>query len=632
MAEAERAFARERLALEHSLTNLDSPVMQVESSGGSICSVRHHPYLPTDLVPGFKEGDDIRQWLREYEEALVACRIPEKDWGTVLESYIPEVERDVLLAPEGSDRQGYPHIRKALIEKYGLTHEDYRLRFRGSRKRSHQSWEDFMGNCCKALTGWVEGSRATTYQGLFSLILREHMFRCCFSEIRQHLSYCEFSDPRELAKEADLLGSPLEGVGEVLGNSGQILSGEGAGSRGTCLLMHVLEGTQKGPQGWNLTVLGKVFSGEGVGLLRTCPLTYALEGSFPVHRGENLTNPDNVLSGEGAGSTGTCPPPQVLEGTREGPQGGRVVVTKGQSCKKDALKSEGEGGTPGNRVAPTLEISSTTPQRGVQVLPFEGLREDTPLTPVQQEGIVPRLEDQIMSNPLDLGTETAVTSISTDAFSRDSVPTGGDSQEDTSLTPVQLKGDVPRLEDACPRDSVPVRESLREGTPLTHDQPKDTVPRLENTVQGSSLDLEVEKAVPSLSTITSGGITLDGRVRNSRRRGRRRKGSFLTPAQPEGKDPGLGDQLQGGSSELVGELTRTETSTLAVLYSGGTTPRRRRRNPRRRGRRRDSPLDPIQAMGPVPRLEDQWQGVTPELVGRRVEKGCHAPGAPALPL
>ncbi|KAJ1113537.1 hypothetical protein NDU88_001779 [Pleurodeles waltl] len=231
MAEAERAFARERLALERSLTNLDSPVMQGKSSGGSICSVRHNPYLPTDLVPGFKQGDAMRQWLREYEESVVACRIPEKDWGTVLESYIPEVERDVLLAPEGSDRQGYPNNRKAQIEKYGLTPEDYRLRFRGSRKRSHQSWEDFMGTCRKALKGWVEGSRATTYEGLFSLILREHMFRCCFSELRQHLSNCEFSDPRELAKEADLwlsargagqrpravLGSLLEGVGEVLG-------------------------------------------------------------------------------------------------------------------------------------------------------------------------------------------------------------------------------------------------------------------------------------------------------------------------------------------------------------------------------------------------------------------------------
>ncbi|KAJ1132590.1 hypothetical protein NDU88_010897 [Pleurodeles waltl] len=164
MTEDERAFARERLALEPSLTNLDSPVLQVESSGGSICSVRHNPYLPTDLVPGFKEGDDIRQWLREYEEALVGHRIPEKDWGTVLESYIPEVERDVLLAPEGSDRQGYPHIRKALIEKFGLTPEDYRLRFRGSKNQSHQSWEDFLGTCCKALTGSVEGSRgASTY-------------------------------------------------------------------------------------------------------------------------------------------------------------------------------------------------------------------------------------------------------------------------------------------------------------------------------------------------------------------------------------------------------------------------------------------------------------------------------------
>ncbi|KAJ1200282.1 hypothetical protein NDU88_004106, partial [Pleurodeles waltl] len=78
MAEAERAFARERLAFECSLTRLDEPTLQVESSGGNNfnCSVRDNPHMPTDLVAGFKKGEDIHQWLREYEETLVVRRIP----------------------------------------------------------------------------------------------------------------------------------------------------------------------------------------------------------------------------------------------------------------------------------------------------------------------------------------------------------------------------------------------------------------------------------------------------------------------------------------------------------------------------------------------------------------------------
>ncbi|KAJ1118675.1 hypothetical protein NDU88_006863, partial [Pleurodeles waltl] len=83
MAEAERAFARERLALERSLKVLDSPALQVESSGGSNvqCCSKDVPHIPIDLVPRFQEGGDIRQWLKEYERALVERRIPEKDWG-----------------------------------------------------------------------------------------------------------------------------------------------------------------------------------------------------------------------------------------------------------------------------------------------------------------------------------------------------------------------------------------------------------------------------------------------------------------------------------------------------------------------------------------------------------------------
>ncbi|KAJ1179908.1 hypothetical protein NDU88_005139 [Pleurodeles waltl] len=86
MAEAERAFARERLALERSLKVLDSPALEVESSGGSNveCCSKDVPHIPIDLVPRFQEGGDILQWLKEYERALVERRIPEKDWGTGL--------------------------------------------------------------------------------------------------------------------------------------------------------------------------------------------------------------------------------------------------------------------------------------------------------------------------------------------------------------------------------------------------------------------------------------------------------------------------------------------------------------------------------------------------------------------
>ena len=59
------------------------------------------------------------------------------------------------------------------------------------------------------------GSTVNNFEGLFSLIIREHMFHCCFPGLRQHLLECEFSDPRELAKEADLWVS-TRGSGKVL--------------------------------------------------------------------------------------------------------------------------------------------------------------------------------------------------------------------------------------------------------------------------------------------------------------------------------------------------------------------------------------------------------------------------------
>ncbi|KAJ1100931.1 hypothetical protein NDU88_006006 [Pleurodeles waltl] len=77
MAEAERAFARERLALERSLKVLDSPALQVESSGGSNvqCCSKDVPHIPIDLVPRelAKEADF---WLRTRGSGVTLGGVP----------------------------------------------------------------------------------------------------------------------------------------------------------------------------------------------------------------------------------------------------------------------------------------------------------------------------------------------------------------------------------------------------------------------------------------------------------------------------------------------------------------------------------------------------------------------------
>ena len=50
----------------------------------------------------------------------------------------------------------------------------------------------------------MKGSKVTDYDGLYNLIMREHMFSNCFTELRQYLIDSKLTVPRELGKEADL--------------------------------------------------------------------------------------------------------------------------------------------------------------------------------------------------------------------------------------------------------------------------------------------------------------------------------------------------------------------------------------------------------------------------------------------
>ncbi|KAJ1134754.1 hypothetical protein NDU88_001201 [Pleurodeles waltl] len=152
-AEAERALAGRKILLAHelSLKELDIKAQQVESSGGSkitLSSVEKEGNPPRDLVPDFREGEDIDKWFEVYEVTLVTHRIPEEDWGSGLWRHIPGNGRDALLALDGRDKLRdklrYPTMKETLAKKYGFTPEDCTLRFRGSRKLPHQSWGELV--------------------------------------------------------------------------------------------------------------------------------------------------------------------------------------------------------------------------------------------------------------------------------------------------------------------------------------------------------------------------------------------------------------------------------------------------------------------------------------------------------
>ena len=69
--------------------------------------------------------------------ALHMLRVPEGGWGVCLWKHMPLVGKDTLLALDVADQLRYVPMKEALIGKFGLTSEKYRLNFRNSQKQAH---------------------------------------------------------------------------------------------------------------------------------------------------------------------------------------------------------------------------------------------------------------------------------------------------------------------------------------------------------------------------------------------------------------------------------------------------------------------------------------------------------------
>ncbi|KAJ1185930.1 hypothetical protein NDU88_002716 [Pleurodeles waltl] len=169
------------------------------SMGGFFC-----PRLPKGVVPAYVEGDDIDTWLEAFERALQMRRVKPQYWGSLLWELVPNSGRDMLLTLREEEADSYPSMKRCLTKRFGLIPEQYRMKFGDTQKVSTQSWVDFVDTSLKALEGWIIGNKVNTYEGLYNLIMREHILNNCTQErLRQNLVDSKLTNPRELGEAAD---------------------------------------------------------------------------------------------------------------------------------------------------------------------------------------------------------------------------------------------------------------------------------------------------------------------------------------------------------------------------------------------------------------------------------------------
>ncbi len=81
-------------------------------------------------MPVFRQGEDIENYLQRFERLARTWRWPEEDWSYQLVPLLTEQALEAYLAMDEKQVEVYADLKEALLEKFKISPETYRQRFR----------------------------------------------------------------------------------------------------------------------------------------------------------------------------------------------------------------------------------------------------------------------------------------------------------------------------------------------------------------------------------------------------------------------------------------------------------------------------------------------------------------------
>ena len=139
----------------------------------------------TPKLPPFDDTkDDVDAYLQRYERYAVSQEWPKPDWAINLSALLKGKALDVYSRLDSKEANDYQVLKTALLKRYRLTEDGFRLRFRSARPEPGETPTQFAVRLANLMTRWVElAAIEKTYLGLTDLLLREQYINGCNREL-----------------------------------------------------------------------------------------------------------------------------------------------------------------------------------------------------------------------------------------------------------------------------------------------------------------------------------------------------------------------------------------------------------------------------------------------------------------
>ncbi|XP_068233456.1 uncharacterized protein [Palaemon carinicauda] len=159
-------------------------------------------------IPQWDDKDPVR-WLNEVESMFQTCAVAEDMKALLLSKHMAGKGKNAHAALPADKQGNFEAARKALIEAYKLSPENWRRQWRWLTKSPSTSWSDWGFQKDRLHTLWVEAAKCTTYENLLLLFKIKDFHRNAPPALSIYISekipatfraYCEYADEYELVQ------------------------------------------------------------------------------------------------------------------------------------------------------------------------------------------------------------------------------------------------------------------------------------------------------------------------------------------------------------------------------------------------------------------------------------------------
>ena len=136
-------------------------------------------------IPPFEENrDSIDSYLERFERFAKGQQWETTDWSIRLSSLLKGKALEVYSRLAIADAMDYEKLKIALLRRFQMTEEGYKVKFRTSRPEKSESPSQFAARLEDYLDKWIKMAEVeNTYQDLKELILREQILISCCKDL-----------------------------------------------------------------------------------------------------------------------------------------------------------------------------------------------------------------------------------------------------------------------------------------------------------------------------------------------------------------------------------------------------------------------------------------------------------------